>query len=49
MKIRTNFALTKEQNENTNKSTEFWLRVWQDLALAREYDVDIENYPILSC
>jgi hypothetical protein len=38
MKIRTkapNFALTKELNENTNKSTKFWLKVWQDLALAR--------------
>jgi hypothetical protein len=51
-KIRTkapNFALTKELNENTNKSTKFWLKVWQDWALAREYDVDIEKYPILSC
>jgi hypothetical protein len=45
----TNFALTKELNENTNKSTKFWLKVWQDWALAREYDVDIEKYPILSC
>ena len=30
MKIRTkapNFALTKELNENTNKSTKFWLKV----------------------
>jgi hypothetical protein len=48
MKIRTkapNFALTKEPNENTNKSTKFW----QDWALARENDVDIEKYPILSC
>jgi hypothetical protein len=53
MKIRTkapNFALAKELNENTNKSTKFWLKVWQDWALAREYDVDIaEKYPILSC
>ena len=43
MKIRTkapNFALTKELNENTNKSTKFWLKVWQNWALAREYDVD---------
>jgi hypothetical protein len=50
MKIRTkapNFALTKELNENTNKSTKFWLKVWQDWALAREYDVE-EKYPILS-
>jgi hypothetical protein len=34
MKIRTkaqNFALTKELNENTNKSTKFWLKDWQDL------------------
>jgi hypothetical protein len=44
-----NFALTKELNENTNKSTKFWLKVWQDWALAREYDVDIEKYSILSC
>jgi hypothetical protein len=46
MKRRTkapNFALTKELNENTNKSTKFWLKVWQDWALAREYDVDIEK------
>ena len=52
MKKRTkapNFALTKELNENTNKSTKFWLKVWQDWALAREYDVDIDQYPILSC
>jgi hypothetical protein len=52
MKIRTkapNVALTKEINEITNKSTEFWVIVWQDWALAREYDVDIEKYPILSC
>ena len=51
-KIRTkapHFALTKELNENTNKSTKCWLKVWQDWALAREYDVDIEKYPILSC
>jgi hypothetical protein len=53
MKIRTkapNFALIKELNENTNKSTTFWFEVWQDCALAREYDVDIEKYiSILSC
>ena len=39
MKIRTkapNFALTKELNENTDKSTKFWLKIWQDWALARE-------------
>jgi hypothetical protein len=32
MKIRTktpNFALTKELIENTDKSTKFWLKVWQ--------------------
>ena len=28
----------KELNKNTNKSTKFWLKVWQDWALAREYD-----------
>jgi hypothetical protein len=39
----------KELNENTNKRTKFWLKVWQDWALAREYDVHTENYPILSC
>jgi hypothetical protein len=44
-----NFALAKELNENTNKSTKFWLKVWQDWALPREYAVDIEKYPILSC
>jgi hypothetical protein len=52
MKIRTkapNVALTKELNENMNKSTKSWLKVWQDWALVREYDVDIEKYPILSC
>ena len=40
MKIRTkapNFALTKELSENTDKSTKFWLKVWQDWAFAREY------------
>ena len=40
MKIRTkapNFALTKEINENTDKSTKFWLKVWQNWGLAREY------------
>ena len=45
MKIRTkapNFALTKELNEITNKSTKFWLKVWQDWALAREYIYDVD-------
>ena len=37
----------KELNESRN--TKFWLKILQDWALAREYDVDIENYPILSC
>jgi hypothetical protein len=40
MKIRTkapNFALTKEPNENMDKSAKFWLKVWQDWPLAREY------------
>ena len=51
MKIRTkatNFALTKELNENTNKSTKFWLKVWQDWTFAREYDVDgeVSNFVI---
>jgi ABC-type lipoprotein release transport system permease subunit len=47
MKIQTkapNFALTKELNENTNKSTKFWLYDWQEWALAREYNIDIEKY-----
>jgi hypothetical protein len=34
----------EELDENTNESTKFWLKVWQDWALAREYDVDIEKY-----
>jgi hypothetical protein len=50
MKIRTKapkFALTKELNENTNKSNKFWLKVWQDWTLAREYNVDIvEKYHV---
>jgi hypothetical protein len=32
----------KELNKNTH-------RILVDWALTREYDVDIENYPILSC
>ena len=48
-KAPTFALLTKELNENTNKSTKFWLKVWQDWALAREYDVDIDKYRILSC
>ena len=39
----------KELNENTNKSTKFWLKSGRTWTLAREYDVDIEYYPILSC
>jgi hypothetical protein len=34
----------EELDENTNKSTKFWLKVLQDWTLAREYDVDIEKY-----
>ena len=60
MKIRTkapNFALTKELNENMDKSTKFWLKVWQDWPLAREYMMltlslslrSVEKYPILTC
>jgi hypothetical protein len=52
MKIRTkppNFALTKELNENTNKSTKFWLKVWQRTGLWRENMILTEMYPILSC
>jgi hypothetical protein len=52
MKIRTkvpNFVATKELNENTNKSIKFWLNVLQDWTLVREYNVDIEKYPTLSC
>jgi hypothetical protein len=40
MKLRTkapNFALTQELDENTDKSTKVWLKIWQDWALAREY------------
>jgi hypothetical protein len=52
MKIRTkapNFALTKEINENTNKSIKFWLKVWQNWALAREYDLDGEVSNFVIC
>ena len=34
----------KAHNENTSKSTRYWLNVWQDWALARNYDVCMENY-----
>ena len=34
----------KANNENTNKSTKYWLKVWQDWALVRQYDAEIENY-----
>jgi hypothetical protein len=44
-----NEIVLEELDENTNKSTNFWLKVWQDWALAREYDVDIEKYPIWLC
>jgi hypothetical protein len=38
----------EELDENTNKSTKFWLKAWQDLALAKEYDVDgeVSNFVI---
>ena len=52
MKIRTKapkFALTKELNENTNKSTKLWLKVWQDWTLAREYDLDGEVCNFVMC
>jgi hypothetical protein len=32
----------KELNENTNKSTKFWLKVWQEWALAR---LDYQPWP----
>ena len=51
MKIRTkapNFALTKELNENTNKSTKFWLKFGRT-GLWRENMILTEKYPILSC
>ena len=32
-------------NENTNKSTKSWLKVWEDWALVRQYNAKIENYP----
>ena len=35
----------KANNENTNKSTKYWWKVWQDWALVRQYDAEIENYP----
>ena len=38
-----------ELDENTNKSTNFWLNVWQDWALAREYDVDGEVFNFIIC
>ena len=28
-----------------NKSTKYWLKVWQDWALVRQYDDEIEIYP----
>jgi hypothetical protein len=52
MKIRTkapNFALPRELNENTNKSTKFWLKVWQDWALATEYDLDGDVSNFVMC
>jgi hypothetical protein len=53
MKIRTkapNFALTKELNENTNKSTKFWLKVRQNWAWRENMMLTLRStYPILSC
>ena len=53
MKIRTkapNFSLTKELNENTDKSTKFWLKIWQDGALAREYMMlTLRSIQLLQC
>ena len=46
-KIALEKLKAKELNENTNKSVKFWLKVWQGWALAREYDVEIENYSVL--
>jgi hypothetical protein len=45
----TKFCFNKRTKWKYDKSTKFWLKVWQDWALAREYDVDIEKYPIFSC
>jgi hypothetical protein len=43
----------EELDENMNKSTKFRFNnkrtKLNDWALAREYDVDIEKYPIFSC
>jgi hypothetical protein len=50
MKIRTkapNFALTKELNENTNKSTKFWLEIWQDWASWLKIWQDVSNFVML--
>ena len=35
----------KPNNENGNKITKSWLKVWQDCALVRQYDAEIKNYP----
>jgi hypothetical protein len=45
----TKFCFNKRTKWKYEQSTKFWLKFWQDWALAREYDVDIDKYPILSC
>ena len=32
----------KANNESTNKSTKYWLKVWQDWALVIQYDAEID-------
>jgi hypothetical protein len=44
-----NFALTKELNENADKSTKFWLKICQDWALAREYMMRLTLRSIQFC
>jgi hypothetical protein len=35
MNKSTKFCFNKRVNENANKITKFWLKVWQNWALAR--------------
>jgi hypothetical protein len=53
MKIRTkaaNFALAKELNENTNKSTKFWLKSGTTVLWRENMMLTLRStYPILSC
>ena len=35
----------KPNNENTNKSTKYWLKVWRKWALVRQHDAEIGNLP----